>query len=447
MHFDKTRGLYLPGSADGKGLPDVSGPQEGKGHGEGRRLARRKLIPGTIGGAIGAAVVAGLCAVSQHIPAPYNAILPAWPVFFLDPLVDLLDSRKEIFPNRSLPWRRVLITAGYTALLVVALNVEGAVLQGITGSDSGLLIANLLTAMAMGVLIGWSRPPLAAGTIVEVSFAGSVLGVLVDLSFLGWRGFEQVHASASAFVVMAETGTLFAVAGLTGYAALRAVRTATHAGGSRQDAGGSRQDAGGSRQDAGGSRQDAGGSRQDAGGSREDRAGKAGWRLLRGDSRRNRLAIAVTATGLLCLTGIATYALGYARAASTAPAPAIYPVQGQIARADGIVLSLTGLEVFPSGSVVVALTYQNTGRTAFFLNCQGYASPAAATIGLADGRTESSTATFCSSEPGSMRRIGPGQSVISDAEFPDARGLDQPFSFSWHSGVFSGTLPDLDLAG
>jgi len=55
--------------------------------------------------------------------------------------VDLLDRRKEIFPDRSLPWRRVLVTVGYTALLVVALNIEGAALQGITGSDSGLLIA------------------------------------------------------------------------------------------------------------------------------------------------------------------------------------------------------------------------------------------------------------------------------------------------------------------
>lgn len=415
MHFDKKHGFYLPGPGDGKGSLDGSGSAESKGHDEGRRSpgsARRKLIPGTIGGAIGAAVVAGLCAVSQHIPAPYSAILPAWPVFFLDPLVDLLDRRKEIFPDRSLPWRRVLVTAGYTALLVVALNIEGAALQGITGSDSGLLIANLLTAIAMGVLIGWSSPPLAAGTIVEVSFAGSVLGVLVDLTFLGWRGFEQVHASAPAFVVMAETGTLFAVAGLTGYTALRVVRTAAHVGNSR-----------------------------------EDRAQKAGWRLLRGDNPRNRLAIAVTATGLLCLTAIATYSLGYARAANAAPPPAIYPVQGQIARVGDVVLSLTGLEVLPNGSIVVALTYQNTGRNAVSLSCHGYATAAAATIELADGRTESSTATFCSSQPSSVRRIGPGQSVISDAEFPDARGLDRPFSFSWHSGVFSGTLPGLDLAG
>lgn len=72
MHFDKKHGFYLPGPDAGKGSLDGSGSAESKGHDEGRRSpgsARRKLIPGTIGGAIGAAVVAGLCAVSQHIPA------------------------------------------------------------------------------------------------------------------------------------------------------------------------------------------------------------------------------------------------------------------------------------------------------------------------------------------------------------------------------------------
>src|SRR5580658_2850870 len=172
MHFDKKHGLFLPGPrTDGN---EEHQPAEGEAA-EPAELARRKAIPGTAGGAICAAVVAGLLVLSYRIPVPYNAILPALPVFFLDPLVDLLDRRKEIFPNRIVPWQRVFGTAGYTALLIVGLNVEGALLRAITGSDSGLLILNLLTAGAMGVLIGWLSPRLAVWTIVEVSFAGSVL--------------------------------------------------------------------------------------------------------------------------------------------------------------------------------------------------------------------------------------------------------------------------------
>src|SRR5579863_5641162 len=411
MHFDRQRGLYLPGPRPvddrEKTREEASGPQEGPDSeaARSRKSAIRKAVPGTIGGAICAAAVAGLVVLSYHLPAPYIAILPMLPVFFLDPLVDLLDRRKEIFPNRALPWRRVLVTAGYTALLVVALNLEGAVLEGITGSDSGLLVLNLLTAIAMGVLIGWRSPTLAGWTIVEVSFAGSVLGVLVDLSFLGWSGFQQVHVGAPVFVVMIETGALFAVAGLIGYVGPRALRR--NAGPSPDQA--------------------------------------EGARLLRGERPRERLMIAAAAIGLFFLVGIATYAVGYARAANAVPASAIYPVQGRIAKAGDVVLSLDGLQVRPDGSVVVALTYRNVGSKAVGLSCVGFSNPAAATIQFADGRTESSTATFCSVHPDSVRRIGAGKSIISYAEFPDGRGLDRPFTLRWHAGSFSGSLAGLSL--
>jgi hypothetical protein len=411
MHFDRKRGLYLPGPppADDHAETRAETPESEEGpESEARRSresAVRKVVLGTVGGAICAVVTAGLVVLSGHLPAPYLAILPGLPVLFLGPLVDLLDVRKEIFPNRALPWRRVLVTAGYTAFLVVALNVEGAVLTGITGSESGLLILNLLTAIAMGVLIGRRSPTLAGLTIVEVSFAGSVLGVLVDLSFLGWSGFQQVHVGAPVFVVMIETGTLFTVAGLIGYVGLRALRRNAAAPADQAE----------------------------------------GRRLIRADRPRERLMIAAAAIGLFFLVGIATYAVGYARAANAVPASAIYPVQGRIAKAGRVVLSLTGLQVRPDGSVVVALTYRNVGSKAVGLSCVGYSNPAAATIQFADGRTESSTATFCSVHQGSVRRIGAGKSIISYAEFPDGRGLDRPFTLSWHAGSFSGSLPGLSL--
>lgn len=423
MYFDEEHGLFLPLTS--RGIPGHSvaeqsvtgGPEAGSGW---ERL-RRKAVPVTLGCGICAALVTLTLLVSSHVPPPYGAILPGLPVFFLGPIVDLLDSRKVIFPTRDLPWRTVLGTAFYTASLVIALNVEGAALKAATGSDSGLEILNLATAIAMGALIGWRTPRLALWTILETSFAGSVLGVVADLSFLGWRGFQQVHPGAPLAVVMIETGLLFEVAGLAGYFGLKAVRKEP-----RQNSA---------------ERGDGTGvpSRQPLS------AGAARQKGVRGESR-GRTAIALSAICLIFLVGIASYGFGYARAGNALPAPAIYPVQRQIAQAGGVILSLTGVEVRPAGDAVFAVTYLNTSLRAVGLSCAGYADPAAATIELSDGRVYHSDATFCSVHPESTRTIGAGKSIISYAQFPDARGLDQSFTFDWHSGLFSGTLSGLSLS-
>lgn len=428
MYFDEERGLFVPlslrhstGHAAAQRDP-AAGPAAESSAGRAWERLCRKAVPVILGCGICAALVGLMLLLSPHIPAPYGPILPALPIFFLDPIVDMVDRQKIIFPSRNMPWRRILVTAGYTTLLVIALNVDGVVLKAVAGSDSGLEILNLATAIAMGVLIGWRTPRLALWTILETSFAGSVLGVLTDLTFLGWYGFAQVHIGAPVAVVMAENGLLFGIAGLVGYSGLRAARMSP-------------------------SRNLSGRMHGVVPPGQPSSGGANGQPGRPSESRRQRTAISVSAIALIFLVGIASYGFGYARAGQALPTPAIYPVQRQIARVGSVALSLTGVEVFQNGNAVFALTYLNTGSRAVSLTCAREADPGAATIELGDGRARHSEATFCSAHPGSTQVIGTGRSVISYAQFADARGLDRPFTFGWHLGRFSGNLPGLRLSG
>ena len=145
---------------------------------------------------------------------------------------------------------------------------------------------------------------------------------------------------------------------------------------------------------------------------------------------------------------VAAYQAPLAASPSVSPsvAPGDYPINRQISEVGPFTQTLTDIRVLASGQAEFFVVYTNTGSTTSQLSCVGYTNPAISALTLSNGQTIDSIATYCSQHLAQPNiNVGPGQSHVSYAIFPDSRQLTQPFSFAWQAGNASGQLNGLQL--
>jgi hypothetical protein len=350
----------------------------------------------------GALTLLLLLACGYLLPKPLVELAAMIPVLFVEYVVGVLETRKLTFPAsvRAVLRRRILNAIGYALALLFVADVEGLILQAIGGSVSVLALLNVVTAIAMGVLIGWRNSHDAIWIIVEASYAASLLGGFLDLRFLGSQRFDQVHAGASLLVVVLVSGTVFAAGGIVGY------------------------------------------------------LGQRQWQLLRtpvgernaGPAERSRHIIRLGTIVLLAVIVGSSSVLVAAASNVGSPASGFYVVNQRIAADSSLVLTLYTVLVRPDGIAVFYLAYEDTSSSPLRLSCRGYSDPFPDTVKLSDDRVIHAQTTYCSLYPDQTLTLLPDLSVLSYVTFPDARDLGRPFTFHWAAGQLSGTISGLRLA-
>jgi hypothetical protein len=331
------------------------------------------------------------------------------PVLFVEYTVSQLDGRKLGFPE---PIRRTLpAVIAYAVLLVIADDIEGLLLQAAGGSVSGLGLLNLVTGAALGALIGWRSPRQAIWTILEASLAASILGAVVDLLLVSPQRFHQVHGGGSLAEVVLVSGAAFAASGVLGCLGLRVSRLLLHPAAAGEPAATLPP-----------------GTRRDAGAATEHDRTRM---VLLG------LSLAALIACVICAVAPWSHDPG--------PLPSgLYPLNRQVSSASGIVVTMVGVRIAPSGKTAFLLTYQNEGSGPETLACTGFTDPA--TVTPREGQAVQSAATYCSDHPDSGKTLAPGGVLHSYAIFTSDRDLSRPFSFGWQAGSLSGTVPRITLA-
>jgi hypothetical protein len=389
--YDPQRKLVLPLASRG----EASGPQEPGEHRAGPAGSRRKrMVAGLAARAVcGALACLILLLCDGVLPTPLPELLATVPLLFIEDLSGLLEGRKAAFPASIRDARRqwFLVAVAYAVLLVIVLDIEGALVRAAGGGVLLLGLLDLLTGAAMGALIGWRSPRRAAGIIVETAWLAGLLGAVADLGLLGSRDFHHVHDGAALVVVVAVNGMVLAVSGVLGYLALRAGRA----------------------------------------------------RPARGAALGGLVLLAVIVVAAYVLPPSPGRATGASRLAA-----GIYLVKRPVAVTPSLAVTLVYVQVIRSGRAAFVLTYRNTGRSPEYLSCTGFSDPGAVSVTLSDGSVMRARATYCSDHPRATQKVAPGQSVTSYAVFAASAGLARPFSFHWYLGHRpSGTILRVDLTG
>jgi serine/threonine protein kinase len=125
--------------------------------------------------------------------------------------------------------------------------------------------------------------------------------------------------------------------------------------------------------------------------------------------------------------------------------PGVYLINRQISDDSPWILTLTTIQLLPSGQAEFFVKYANTGSTAGQLTCNG-SSIGDETLTFDNGQTTGAAADFCSQHPGiGDFTVAAGQSHLDYAIFPDTGRMSQPFSFNWPATDLAGRLDDLQL--
>jgi hypothetical protein len=417
FYLDEERKLLLPLASRAEVPGHATGPKDTtSGHADQAEAAdavksfRATAVPRVLAVTIcaGLAFLILLFGVDA-LPTPVLELVATLPVLVLDYVIRKLDDRTITFPAAiRAVLRRVRTTIGYAALLVIAADIEGALLTVASGSTVTLGLLNIATGVAIGALIGWRSPRDAIWTIVETAYVASMLGVLIDLGFLGAQRFSVVHFGASLVFVVTVSGTVYAASGTQGYLGLREGQRlrapASPAGGPGPEA--------------------------------------------RTTITRERVSTAAgSGVALLALAGSLAYVAASSATGGGAPRPGSYSVNREIASAGAVVVTLVRVQVAQNGKTALFITYSDTGLSTEKLACTGFTSPSAAAIRLSDGEVIDSVTTYCSDHPGAVQKVAPGRSFTSYATFLDASGLGQAFAFSWQAGALSGTISGVSLSG
>jgi hypothetical protein len=160
--------------------------------------------------------------------------------------------------------------------------------------------------------------------------------------------------------------------------------------------------------------------------------------------KRLRVAIGV-GVGAAVVAGVA---VAVATGSSHGSGPGDYVINRQISAVSPWVLTLTDIRVTASGQAEFGIKYANTGSATAQLTCSGNTDPTIDTVTLSNGQTIAATATYCSQHPDqTTQNIGPGQSLMSYAIFPDASQLRQSFTLHWSAGSLSGDVDGLKIPG
>jgi len=161
--------------------------------------------------------------------------------------------------------------------------------------------------------------------------------------------------------------------------------------------------------------------------------------------KRLRVAIGV-GVGAAVVAGVAVaVATGSSHGSG---GPGDYVINRQISAVSPWVLTLTDIRVTASGHAEFGIKYTNTGSATAQLTCSGNTDPTIDTVTLSNGQTIPATATYCSQHPDqTTQNIGPGQSLMSYAIFPDASKLRQSFTLHWSAGSLSGDVDGLKIPG
>jgi serine/threonine protein kinase len=159
--------------------------------------------------------------------------------------------------------------------------------------------------------------------------------------------------------------------------------------------------------------------------------------------KRLRVAIGI---GAAVVAGVAVAVVTGSSHGSGGPGD--YVINRQISAVSPWVLTLTDIRVTASGQAEFGIKYANTGSAAAQLTCSGNTDPTIDTVTLSNGQTIAATATYCSQHPDqTTQNIGPGQSLMSYAIFPDASQLRQSFNLHWSAGSLSGDVDGLKIPG
>jgi serine/threonine protein kinase len=159
--------------------------------------------------------------------------------------------------------------------------------------------------------------------------------------------------------------------------------------------------------------------------------------------KRLRVAIGV-GVGAAVVAGVAVAVASGSSHGSGAPGD--YVINRQISAVSPWVLTLTDIRVTASGQAEFVIKYANTGSATAQLTCSGNTDPAIDTVTRSNGQAIPATATYCSQHPDQTTiNIGPGQSLVSYAIFPDASQLRQPFTLHWSAGSMSGDVDGLKI--
>jgi serine/threonine protein kinase len=157
--------------------------------------------------------------------------------------------------------------------------------------------------------------------------------------------------------------------------------------------------------------------------------------------KRLRVAVGV-GVGAAVVAGVAVAVLSGSSHGSD------YVINRQISAVSPWVLTLTDIRVTASGQAEFVIKYTNTGSATAQLTCSGNTDPTIETVTLSNGQAIPATATYCSQHSDqTTTNIGPGQSLMSYAIFPDASQLRQPFNLHWSAGSLSGDVDGLKIPG
>jgi hypothetical protein len=175
-------------------------------------------------------VVLILVFLDDLVPKPLVELIALVPILFFDLIARTIERRKLEWPTvtRSVlgprPW--YISGVGYAALLLIAAEAAGALLQGVGGTVTLLGFLNIVIGVAMGVLIALRFEPRGRPllTILETALLASVLGGLFDLILVGRERFSEVHGGAALIVVVIVNGLVWTVTGITGYLGMTALR-------------------------------------------------------------------------------------------------------------------------------------------------------------------------------------------------------------------------------